>query len=120
MYIKDHGDWEAYKPQVTPEGLPLNVLYAKRRSDQKDWYEYLKEGHFKLNTVKFQVRMDGFARLITGNVVTDPSHLFPAGTFIIEMEYKGDKERFNNKLYDRVNHTFSDWPENPSVVEPRT
>lgn len=112
MKIKSHGEWVRYIPSSIPkEGVPDGVIWARRKSDDKDWYEYVRnKQNFGIKTVKFMAgpQSDG---LIVGNAVFDQTMLFPAGCWVFEItDYVGTDPYgdFGNKIFDMTRSTFSD------------
>lgn len=109
-----HGIWELYKPETTPEGAPSSALYAKRVSDGKDWYEYLKEHPFQPNSAVVLVNdvSDGAggSETIATGAVLDPTRTFPAGTELVEVtDYQGPPDpqmSFERKTYNRKTRKF--------------
>jgi hypothetical protein len=94
MHIIDHGEWETYKSSQHPRGLPGNVLFCRRVSDKRDWYEFqsaLKNDNIKL-TVYRQVVM---------TTTHDASSLFPADMRVLEIVgFSDDHETLRQQRYD--------------------
>jgi hypothetical protein len=114
----DHGTWTGYKPVNPPEDFPMNALYAKRDSDNVDWYEYVRGDHFKENSIKLTVRIwkDGGPVIVSAPQLK-AEHLFPAGHRVVEIEgnYSHlDEEalikKFAGKIIDLKTGKISDPP----------
>lgn len=109
-----HGVWELYVPVSTPEGAPGSAIYAKRVSDGKDWYEYLKENPFQPSSAKVVVvdmrDEEGVITATAAGAVIDPSRLFPAGQEVVEVtDYQGPIDpqmSFERRTYDRRARKF--------------
>jgi hypothetical protein len=81
MAVKDHGHWVQYIPTEFPKDAPTNALFARRKSDGYDWYEYVyRSGKFDPKSLKLTVR-DG----VISAPAVDVSMLFPAGSQVIEL-----------------------------------
>jgi len=120
MNIIEHGAWVQY--QGPGEDHPPGTLFAKRESDNWDWYDYTRHPSspfVSASTVKFtaMTRPGGF---IVGAAVYDPTMLFPPGQSVYEItDYAGNNPQadFGNKVYDPATKTFSD-PVLPPVNDP--
>lgn len=116
MNIKDHGRWAAYRPDPRPEGLPASVLFARRESDGKDWYEYIREeGAFQEGSIKLTV-FDGD---VVGAAVFEADRLWPGyGQRVLEIigiTSADPQKEFGNKLYDQVTSSFAEPPPPPAA-----
>ena len=113
MDIIDHGDWVAYTPDPWPKHLPSHIIFARRVSDGRDWYEFQRKELTGTDTVKMTLRKTdiGWAVLTTN---LDGSALFPAGLRVIEVRgMVGDHESFRTKILDLAKSTFAMPPEPP-------
>lgn len=124
MNIKNHGQWSLYRPDPLPEHAPPNALFARRASDGKDWYKYLREeGSFTEGSIILTVYQGD----IVGTATRDPTAIFPGHDArvleIIGVEGIADPlKEFGNKLYDEVTGEFHEPPppqrvQGPSVEE---
>ena len=117
MSITDHGVWEPYTPEKHPANAPANTLFARRKRDGVDWYDYVNSGkYFGKGSIK--------ATVIGGLVAAatyDETRLFPANAQVIEIagvELADPQEVFGNKIYDAAKGTFSDPPPLPDLPDP--
>ena len=91
MNIIEHGSWVQY--QGPGEDHPPGTLFAKRESDNWDWYDYTRHPSSPFvsdSTVKFaaMMRPEGF---IVGPAVYDPTAIFPPGQSVYEItDYTGN------------------------------
>lgn len=112
MNIIDHGEWTPYRPEKFPVGAPPNALFAVRRSDTVDWYDYVHSGkNFGADTVKFAAVIHDGIGYVVGPAVYDPTMLFPANHIVAEItDYTGSDPQadFGNKVYDPATGSFSD------------
>ena len=111
MKIIDHGEWNLYKPTRRIMDAPSRTLFAKRKSDGKDWYEYVASNPFKKDTIKLNCRFQVInIKLEKGWVVMvcsrDPTTLFPDGSIILELG--NSQEDLEGKIYNPETKTFSD------------
>jgi hypothetical protein len=118
MTVIDHGHWVQYKPDRPQKVMMWEVQYAKRKKDDKDWYDYVhKEDPFKKGSVMMTVRKEGEATVISTATRNAPD-LFPANHQVIEItDYKGKNpiDEFAAKVIDIKTGKVSDppQPENP-------
>jgi hypothetical protein len=146
MNIKDHGKWIKYIPDPIPEKAPANAIFAKRESDNQDWYLYVHAVQVEVSphtmgtvtpynfenfdeaSVKFVATyQEVYGAHIIGAAVYDPTMLFPAGGVLAEIfGYTGTDPQadFGNKVYDPVAFTITEAPTLPppplsDVVDPR-
>jgi len=106
MEVIDHGEWVSYNPENPIRIETGIIMYCRRVSDQKDWYEYLKEKTFRQDSLKMTVmKMDEEVRISTA--VQDASRLFPANQQVIEViDAPNDAETYWGRLYDHSTKTF--------------
>jgi hypothetical protein len=83
MTIIDHGAWERYTPASTKDGMPPNVMYARRIGSGEDWYEYVKARRFGDGSVVMTV-MATEAGSVVQAATFDPTAVFPAEFSVIE------------------------------------
>jgi len=112
--IKDHGEWQMYEPERPHLIMMFSVIYAKRKKDGKDWYEYVREGNFEEDTVKLtckyqQVNAEGHKEWIVMVAARDVTKLFPGEMMVLELEHnsKDPQEFFVRKVYDPNTEEFS-------------
>jgi len=114
MDYKDHGDWVAY----TPEShwlLKHNVLFAKRVSDNVDWYAYQRSTDMLTSkTVKMTIRYVENEWVVQATH-TDGSMVWPLNCRLIEFEHEGDHEVFRQKRFDFRKREFTDAPPIPTT-----
>lgn len=82
--IKEHGNWELYKPDPWPEGMPAFALFNRRKSDGKDWYEFVRGDEFEADTVKMTV-YDMGTFLQVQAVTREIDRLCPQGSLVLEV-----------------------------------
>ena len=121
MNIIDHGSWVLYTPALgkRPDDAPLSAMFARRESDQVDWYEYVKDpASFQTGTVKFAaVYRDYAGGYVVGPAVYAADRIFPAGHIVGEItDYAGSDPQadLGNKVYDPATATFSEMPPIPA------
>ena len=110
MEIIYHGSWSAYDPDVLPPSAPLGAIFAKRDSDGKDWYEYVRDNDTQDGSVIFTcMYQHGVWRV--GSAVRDISRLYPANQTVFEIiGFKGDpKKELNGKIFDPDTKEFHDF-----------
>lgn len=95
MRIVDHGKWEIYEPErPPPELLGQRVMFCRRISDGKDWYQFQRE----LLNDNIKITVD------SGNTVQathrDVSMMFPAGMRLLEVESDVRHESLRQHIYD--------------------
>lgn len=124
MNVIEHGHWTLYVPArpyyrfEAAAAQGLNVLYARRAGDDRDWYVYVNdENPFQDGSVRMIVhpQRDGW---IVGAATFDATAAWPANALLLEVtDYTGTDPQadFGNKVYDAATGTFSDRvpPENP-------
>ena len=114
--IIDHGKWERYQPDKIPQGMPPNVLFARRISDGVDWYDYSRDSkNFSPDTVKFTALWQDVHNGYTIDAATrDPTRLFPAGALLREIvDYHGGSDpqlELGARLYDPDSNKLRDRP----------
>jgi hypothetical protein len=95
MNITDHGTWEIYEPTKVPRDLVGHrVMFCRRVSDGKDWYEFQKE--IQNNNIKITVDSDNTVQATH----RDASMCFPAGMRLLEVEADIDHETLRQKVFD--------------------
>lgn len=112
MDIKNHGDFAPYEPPDHPLKVH-RVMFCKRISDGRDWYELVRELR-DTNSIKMTLkRVDG--DLVVMATSHDASMLFPADGTLIEVSgATEDHESFRNKRFD--GKTFQPWvPKRPQI-----
>ena len=114
----DHGFWIRYKPEKPPEDAPTSALFAKRESDNQDWYDYVhpKDKFNPSNVVIAAIWRDYANGYVVGPAVYDASMIFPADHIIYEIDdYAGSdpQEDLLNKIYDPETGAFLDQPPPP-------
>ena len=119
----DHGFWVRYKPEKHPEDAPTNAMFAKRESDNQDWYDYVhpKDKFNPSNVVIAAIWRDYANGYVVGPAVYDASLIFPADHIIYEIDdYAGSdpQEDLLNKIYDPKTGVFSDQPPLESPKNP--
>jgi hypothetical protein len=113
----DHGVWIVYRPSVLPREAPLGAMFAKRKSDDFDWYEYIRGDRFKRDSLKLTIA----ARVEDGPLVIsaptkDVTALFPAGHRVVELEgdypFTQDEliKKYANKEFDLETGKISEPP----------
>lgn len=75
------GVWETYTPSPFPEGIPSSVMFAKRHSDNVDWYTY-QGGPFPENTV-LAVALQENGYWTVKNATREYSRLWPSGMLLL-------------------------------------
>lgn len=114
-----HGRWIPYRPDKLPEHAPFNALFAKRESDNVDWYDYVRDAsNFTEGSVKFTARQtdDGW---IIGAAYHDATMLHPANQMVLEIiDYLGadPQEELGDRLFDPATLKLGDRP--PIVIPP--
>jgi len=111
--MKNHGEWEAYQPEAVPEDKPSGALFARRKSDGVDWYDYVKNEPFGKNTVKLTARwIEPLKSYLVGAAVRDGARLFPPGYIVVEFDSDNadPQKEFGGRLYDAKKGTFGDRP----------
>lgn len=116
----DHGQWISYIPTTIPDGVPQNAMFAKRQSDDKDWYSYLYTGTspFNATSVKLLTYLDESNSLTMIRApAVDPSMLFPDGVQVVEIlgDYSGQTTSeliaaFAGKVIDLTTGDITDPP----------
>ena len=109
MNIKNHGEWQVYKPSTLPEGAPPNAMFARRESDGLDWYAYVHPGtNFEEGSIKMTV--------VNGTVAAatkDATALFPGGATVLEVigvTEDDPQAAFGRKVYVEASQNFVDPP----------
>ena len=116
MKIIDHGEWNTYNPTRKIMDAPPGSLFIRRKSDKKDWYEYVASNPFKEDTIKINCRLQVMgAKLEKGWVAAactrDATMLFPIQSIVLELEdvnSKDPQKDFQGKIYDPETKTFSE------------
>jgi hypothetical protein len=120
MTVIDHGHWVQYKPDKSLQAGPWVVQYAKRKKDDKDWYEYVhEEDPFRSGSVMMTVRKEGELMVIS-TATRKASDLFPANHQVIEItDYKGNNpiDEFAAKIIDVKTGKVSDPPKPEDPME---
>jgi hypothetical protein len=121
MSIIEHGDWTQYDPDPRPPNMPLNVMFARRDGDARDWYQYVtpSAASFQPDSVKMTVYRQGINGPTVGAAVTDPTALWPASALVVEdTGYSGSDPQadYGGKIYDPVTQTFSNPPPSLDVL----
>ena len=111
MNIINHGKWLPYKPARLPPSAPPNTLFARRESDNVDWYDYVNSGkNFGARSVKLMAIWREYAGgHVVGPAVRDATMLFPANHVVIEItDYTGidPQAEFGNKIFQPDAGTF--------------
>lgn len=102
MKIIEHGEWVKYTPDPYP--FPptmggMTVIFAKRVSDGRDWYDLRKEltNPDSLWITLTKIGNDSIVMVTTDDVST----LFPANMQVIEViGFTGDHELLRQKKFD--------------------
>lgn len=99
MKIIDHGDWARYEPDPYPfEGLKQRVLFCRRESDGRDWYDFQQKELKHDGTVKMTILLSVSVVMATER---DPSLLFPANCKLIEVDgLAGEHETYRRMRFD--------------------
>lgn len=123
MGIIEHGDWTQYDPDPYPPDAPAGVMFARRDSDDQDWYKYVHPPatNFQPNSVRMTVYRQALHGPTVGAAVYDATALWPASACVIEeTHYTGSdpKADYGGKLYDFATQTFSDPPPPEPLVAP--
>jgi hypothetical protein len=118
MNIIDHGSWQPYTPAKFPDDAPPNAMFAIRKIDHVDWYDYVNSGNnFGANTVVFAaIEHDPEVGYVIGPATFDPTTIFPADHVLGEItDYTGRDPQtdFGGKIYDPVAGTITDPPPPP-------
>jgi len=97
MRVVDHGEWEIYEPEVVPDFLRnQKVMFSRRASDGRDWYEFRKE-----LTNPVSIKMTVMRDTVMATTLDASEGLFPAGERLLEVFDAGhDHESFRQKRYD--------------------
>lgn len=123
MTIIEHGKWLPYQPMALPPNAPPNALFARRESDQIDWYDYVNSGeNFGADTVKLMAIWRDPVGYVVGPAVYDATMLCPANHIVLEVTDYTDSDpqtEFGNKVYDPETKTFSDLPPPPIPEDQR-
>jgi len=109
----NHGEWEAYTPKTIPEDKPSNALFARRKNDGVDWYDYVKSEPFRGDTVKITARwIEPLGSYLVGAATRDGARLFPPGFIVVEIDSGSENPQadFGNRLYDAKTGKFGDRP----------
>jgi hypothetical protein len=113
MTVIDHGHWVQYKSDKPVKAGAWVVQYAKRKKDDKDWYEYVhEEKPFRSGSVMMTVRKEG-GQTVISTATRNASDLFPANHQVIEItDYKGKNpiDEFAAKIIDIKTGKVSDPP----------
>ena len=120
MNIINHGTWHSYVPDVTPDGYPQGVVYARRDGDGKDWYELLygAQPAFSPNSIKLTALKEG-ARWIVKVATDDATKLFPVNQLLLEVtDYVGSdpQAELGGKEYVDATQAFIEVPPPAPVV----
>jgi hypothetical protein len=109
MMIINHGKWMLYKPEKhywrfeEAGAQGMNILYAKRESDGKDWYVYVNDDEpFKDGSVRMIIHDQGDGWIV-GAATYDATALWPAGALVLEItDYRGSDPQtdFGGKMFD--------------------
>ena len=118
MNIIDHGKWLPYVPDTIPQGLPANILWARREGDGVDWYDYSRDKNsFSEGSLVFIAHeQPSVSGLVIGAAVRDVSLLFPANAVVAEItDYVGadPQGELGRKIFDRQGKTIGEWPKHP-------
>jgi hypothetical protein len=113
MDIRDHGDFVHYDPPDHPLKRH-NVVFCKRISDGRDWYELARELR-KTDTIKMTVKnVDG--DMVVVATAHDASMLFPIDCKLIEVSGVTEAhEEFRNKRFD--GKSFQPWTQKHPPAE---
>jgi len=118
----NHGKWVFYQPKVLPKNAPANALFAKRESDNVDWYDYVNSGKFNPYTLKLTVaarEKDG--PLIISAPTKDATMLFPANHLVVELngDYPSSQteriDKFAGRVFNLKTGKISEPPRLPEV-----
>jgi hypothetical protein len=140
MNIISHGNWVRYTPTTVPATFPPGVMFAKRASDNLDWYGYVKPdqkisipmpvvdvdgnplpkapappSRFQPGSVKATVHLRDTLHIVS-TALYDSTMLFPDGAEVIEITgYTGSDpfKDFGGKVYNQAAGTFTDPPPPP-------
>jgi hypothetical protein len=110
MKFTDHGEWVRYEPTVKPPHLRMhhNIMYAKRVTDDVDWYTYQRSTDLLTSaTVKITL-MDINGDLTVQATQRDGSMIWPASQRLIEIDMDGDHEVLRRRRFDMVSGEFAE------------
>jgi hypothetical protein len=115
MTVIDHGHWVQYKPDRPQKTMIWEVQYAKRKKDDKDWYDYVhKDKPFKSGSVVMTVRRwEEGGSVFISTATRNPPDLFPVNHQVIEItDYKGKNpiDEFAARIIDIKTGKVSDPP----------
>jgi hypothetical protein len=107
MDFIDHGDWIHYTPDPWPAHLSAhrNIMFAKRVSDGRDWYDFQRSELTGLDTIKMTL-LPMREHLIVQATYHDASYIFPAAHKLIEIASSEDHESFRQKRFDLQRREF--------------
>lgn len=100
MRIIDHGEWERYTPLEPNPDAPPNTMYARRKKDGMDWYQFVHPGdHTNPGTVKLVCAKEE-GEWVVAVAVRDATMLFPANRLLLEIyDWKGDPAVLERQIY---------------------
>ena len=103
MEFIDHGDWVPYVPDPWPPHLHLHhsVLFCKRVSDDRDWYDFQRKELKGQDTVKMTLlNLRGHWQVQAS--YHDASMIFPAAHKLIEIKgnLREAHENFRRRRFD--------------------
>lgn len=111
--IISHGDWVRYVPEVNPVAELPNVMFAKRTTDDKDWYDFIRDpDNFGPASILALTQLVNGKFIIQG-VFVDRSFGFPANMRVLEIQgYNGSLDAvhklWEQKYYDPINGVIGD------------
>lgn len=100
------GVWETYTPDPLPPAAPEGASFARRVGDGRDWYALVLQGFpagAVLATAVAVERSDGVTGYLVSSVQRDPSRLFPARAYLIQIEGVPQDEPAPHKLFEQQN-----------------
>jgi len=118
MNIKEHGAWAEYKPEIKPAHLlNHNVIFMRRESDGRDWYDYQRNVLVGLDTIKLTL-WKSENEWVVMSTTPDSSMLFPMNMRVLEIDYRADHESLRQHRFDDATKTFKPpLPPAPSPLE---
>jgi len=119
MEIVDHGEWiHCDKPENYPVKLPASIVFSRRVSDGRDWYQFQRQELASPDTLKLLAMKtdDGEWSVIT--TTYDASMLFPsAGMRLLEVrDPPADHESLRMQRIDFKAKKFAPPPPPPATL----
>lgn len=110
MEVTHHGEWELYRPTTPHPHAMANTMYARRKSDGTDWYDFVhpNDKFAKGSVIATIVKTE--LGLMIGAAVYEGDRLFPESHLIEIQGYEGNnpQKSFGSHFYDPVTNTISE------------